>query len=372
MIAGLPETPELIGLGDRVRRVGNRPVEAFHPGWQERADLLGAERDHEVGVSDRHIPDSLGSGVGNVHSDFAEHPDGHRMDPPRSGSGAEHLDSGRRVPAGEGFGKLAARRVGDAEEDEGARHFRPAECRGANAILARRIVGIPKVLPVLFAGLLAACEEKPAPELPDPDPVADPDRSRPSLIAFGDSLTAGYGIDPEQAWPARLEDLLKARGHALRVVNAGVSGETSSGGLRRLPWVLDREPNAVAVVIALGGNDGLRGIPSGLMEENLRGMVKEARSRGLPVLLAGVPSPPELGGAYRKEFAAAFRSVAEEAGAPLLESLLEGVAGVAELNQRDGIHPNPEGASRIAETVLAAVTPLVRNERPPALVIDPE
>ncbi len=232
---------------------------------------------------------------------------------------------------------------------------------------------ILRALPVLFAGLLAACGE-PAEPPADPVPVAEPaeDRSLPALIAFGDSLTAGYGIDPEQAWPARLEELLEARGHRFRVVNAGVSGETSSGGLRRLPWALDREPNAALVVIALGGNDGLRAIPPALMEENLRGMVEEARSRGLRTLLAGVPTPPELGAAYAEEFAAAFRSVAQDTGTPLIESLLEGVAGVPERNQRDGIHPNPEGAARIAETVLAAVTPLVRNPAPPEYVADQE
>ncbi len=226
-------------------------------------------------------------------------------------------------------------------------------------------------LPLIPCVAVLACA--PEPEIPaDPVPAVEPDRSGPALIAFGDSLTAGYGIDPEEAWPARLEALLAARGRDLRVVNAGASGETSSGGLRRLPWVLDREPGAVALVVALGGNDGLRAIPPELMEENLRGMLAEARSRGLPVLLAGVPSPPELGDDYAEEFQAAFRSAAASAGAPLLASLLEGVAGVPELNQRDGIHPNPEGASRIASVVLAAVVPLLGNAAPPDVVTDEE
>lgn len=201
--------------------------------------------------------------------------------------------------------------------------------------------------------------EAPAAAAP-PAPFADdPADSRPRLIAFGDSLTAGYGIEVSEAWPARLQELLDEGGFAYRVVNAGVSGETTSGGLRRLPWVLDREPDARLVVIALGGNDGLRGMPARLMEENLRGMIAEAEGRGLTVLLAGVPAPPELGRDYEVEFETAFREVAGGAGVALLPSLLEGVAGVPERNQRDGIHPNPQGAQRLAGNVLAALRPLL-------------
>jgi len=241
-----------------------------------------------------------------------------------------------------------------------------------NAILAVRVVGMPRMAAVLLAGGLFGCGEAPPPEAPAPVPADEPDRSLPALIAFGDSVTAGYGIDPEEAWPARLEILLEESGREIRVVNAGVSGETSSGGLRRLPWVLDREPGATTVVIALGGNDGLRAIPPDLMEENLLGMVEEARSRGLRVLLAGVPTPPELGDGYEREFTAAFESVARKTGVPLLGNLLEGVAGVPEWNQRDGIHPNPEGAGRIAETVLGALTPLFRNRERDEFVTDHE
>ncbi len=199
-----------------------------------------------------------------------------------------------------------------------------------------------------------------------PPPAAAPavDDPRPALVAFGDSLTAGYGIDLDEAWPARLQERLDADGFAYRVVNAGVSGETTSGGLRRLPFVLDRNPNAELVVIALGGNDGLRGVPVDVMMDNLQAMIREAEGRGLQVLLAGVPAPPELGRDYEDGFAETFRDVAGATGVPLLPSLLEGVAGVAELNQRDGIHPTAEGALRLADNAFAALKPLLAE--PPA------
>lgn len=205
----------------------------------------------------------------------------------------------------------------------------------------------------------APAKEAPAPA-PVPPPVEDPgDDDRPAIVAFGDSLTAGYGMEIEEAWPARLQERLDREGLALRVVNAGVSGETSSGGLRRLPWVLDREPEARVLVLALGGNDGLRGVPASVMADNLRAMIGEAEGRGLSVLLAGVPTAPELGPDYADEFRAAFREVADETRTPLLENLLDGVAGDPALNQRDRIHPNADGARRLADNVFAVIAPLL-------------
>ena len=217
-----------------------------------------------------------------------------------------------------------------------------------------------------LALVFAACGESQvaeefseAREIAVPPPAPAEDDPRPKLIAFGDSLTTGYGIEVTEAWPSRLQELLDAEELAYRVVNAGVSGETTSGGLRRLPWVLDRNPAAAVVVIALGGNDGLRGVPVDVMMDNLRGMIAEAEGRGLRVLLAGVPTPPELGRDYEDAFGDTFREVAAAAGVPLLPSLLEGVAGVAELNQRDGIHPTAEGARLLAENAFRALLPLL-------------
>jgi len=246
-----------------------------------------------------------------------------------------------------------------------ARRARPA-CRARPA--RRRN---PAVFVLVVAGAFALgcrggdgtrdpgpASERPAPA-PVPPPVEDPDDDRPAIVAFGDSLTAGYGMEIEEAWPARLQERLDREGLALRVVNAGVSGETSSGGLRRLPWVLDREPAARVLVLALGGNDGLRGVPASVMAENLRAMIRDAEERGLAVLLAGVPTAPELGPDYAEEFRAAFREVAEETRTPLLENLLDGVAGDPALNQDDRIHPNAEGARRLADNVFAAIGPLL-------------
>ena len=244
----------------------------------------------------------------------------------------------------------------------------------------RRVLAPAARVRVLAAGLvlgLAGCGEPDvreqlagAPETAPP-PAAAPaeDDPRPALVAFGDSLTAGYGIDLDEAWPARLQERLDAEGFGYRVVNAGVSGETTSGGLRRLPFVLDRNPSAELVVIALGGNDGLRGVPVDVMMDNLEAMIREAEGRGLKVLLAGVPAPPELGRDYEDGFAETFRDVAGATGVPLLPSLLEGVAGVAELNQRDGIHPTAEGALRLADNAFAALRPLLAE--PPAATAVP-
>ena len=250
--------------------------------------------------------------------------------------------------------------------------------RFASPPMFRRVSLFPaSALLLALAAGLAGCGEPDvrerlsgAPEtVPPPAAAPAADDSRPALVAFGDSLTAGYGIDLDEAWPARLQERLDAAGFAYRVVNAGVSGETTSGGLRRLPFVLDRNPDAALVVIALGGNDGLRGVPVDVMTDNLEAMIREAEGRGLKVLLAGVPAPPELGRDYEDGFAETFREVSGAAGVPLLPSLLEGVAGVAELNQRDGIHPTAEGALRLAENAFEALRPLLTE--PPAATVVP-
>lgn len=229
---------------------------------------------------------------------------------------------------------------------------------------------------LLVAGALLACGDGPGDRPADfeapgaekrgapapaagPPPAEAPADERPAIVAFGDSLTAGYRLEIEEAWPARLQERLDEAGIGLRVVNAGVSGETSSGGLRRLPWVLDRQPEARFLVLALGGNDGLRGVPASVMTENLSGMIREAEGRGLSVLLAGVPTAPELGPDYAEEFRDAFRGVARDTGTPLLENLLEGVAGDPELNLPDRIHPNEAGARLLAGNVFAALAPLL-------------
>ena len=193
-----------------------------------------------------------------------------------------------------------------------------------------------------------------------PTPVAEAPAAHGPLVVFlGDSLTAGYGLAEEEAFPARLAAALRAGGHPVRVVNAGVSGDTSAGGLRRLPWLLTQHPDVM--VVALGANDGLRGLSVSLTEKNLREIVAQARGKGVRVLLLGLRLPPNLGADYVRAFEAVYPRVAREAGVPLVPFFLEGVGGVAALNQEDGIHPTAEGQRRIAATVLPYLEPLVQE-----------
>jgi acyl-CoA thioesterase-1 len=180
---------------------------------------------------------------------------------------------------------------------------------------------------------------------------------RPKIVAFGDSLTAGYGIEKSRSYPAQLQRLLDERGYNYEVVNAGVSGETTAGGLRRIDRFLDDD--VVVVVVALGGNDGLRGLPVADMKKNLASIVSKVQAHGAVVLLAGMEAPPQHGGGYTRQFRAAFEEVAEEYEVPVVPFLLDGVAGVGKLNQVDGIHPNAEGAKKVAENVLQGLEPLL-------------
>jgi len=179
----------------------------------------------------------------------------------------------------------------------------------------------------------------------------------PVIVALGDSLTAGLGVAPDEAYPALLEARLRREGYAYRVVNAGVSGDTSAGGLRRIDWVLRQSPQIV--IVALGANDGLRGQPVMALRDNLSAIVERARASGARVLLAGMRMPTNYGAAYTKEFAAVYAEVAKRTGVPLVPFLLEGVATQARLNQADGIHPNAEGQRVIADLLWPHLRPLL-------------
>lgn len=182
------------------------------------------------------------------------------------------------------------------------------------------------------------------------------------VVCLGDSLTEGYGLPPEQAYPRRLEELLQQQGLAVRVVNAGISGSTSASAVSRLRWQLRSEPDWV--VIALGGNDGLRGVDVSATRSHLSEAIGLARASGVRVLLAGMKLPPNYGPEYTSAFEAVFPSLAEEHDVALLPFLLEGVAADPELNLPDGIHPNARGAEIVARNVLGALLPLL--ESPPA------
>ena len=175
---------------------------------------------------------------------------------------------------------------------------------------------------------------------------------------LGDSITAGYGLAAQDALPARLEALLREGRAAAQVIAAGVSGDTTAGGKSRLDWALADQPQAV--IVALGGNDGLRGVPPSDTYANLKDILERLKARGLPVLLAGMLAPPNLGADYGREFSETFQRLAREHPEVVFYPfLLEGVAGEAELNQPDRIHPNPRGVDVVARRMLPAVRELL-------------
>jgi acyl-CoA thioesterase-1 len=233
----------------------------------------------------------------------------------------------------------------------------------------RRALLVPLVL---FAALGGCSRPSPqaesAPRAAAPAPaagVAAPSPATavqpPTVVFLGDSLTAGLGLEEAEAYPALVGEALAGQGLAVRVVNAGVSGDTTAGGLARLDWLLTQKP--AIVVVALGANDGLRAQPLPAIEATLREIVLRAKDGGARVLLAGMRMPPNYGPEYTRGFEALYPRLARELDVPLLPFLLEGVAADPRLNQPDGIHPTAEGQERIAAQVATALEPLVRAAR---------
>ena len=181
--------------------------------------------------------------------------------------------------------------------------------------------------------------------------------SLPRIVFLGDSLTAGYGLDVEQAVPSLIQKQLDAEGYTYEVVNAGVSGDTSAGGLRRLDWSLDG--NVRILVIELGGNDGLRGLPVAGMKQNLEAIIRRAKERGIDVLLTGMEAPPNYGPAYTADFRRVFRDLAGEERVAFMPFFLNGVAGNPSLNLADGMHPNPAGAQIVEANVWRTLEPML-------------
>jgi acyl-CoA thioesterase-1 len=187
--------------------------------------------------------------------------------------------------------------------------------------------------------------------------------ARGRIVVLGDSITAGYGLDPTQAYPALLQRKIDAAGMPFTVANAGVSGDTTSGGLRRIDWALGR--GADVLIVALGGNDGLRGISPQQTAENLTGIIQRARAKSpqVTVLVVGMQMPGNMGAEFVEQFRAVFPRVTTEQNATLVPFLLEGVGGLAEFNQADLIHPNVEGQKRVAENVWSILRPVLEARR---------
>lgn len=183
-----------------------------------------------------------------------------------------------------------------------------------------------------------------------------------TIMAFGDSLTSGYGLQPADAFPVKLEAALRARGHAVRVINAGVAGDTTAGGRARLAWMLADKPDAV--ILELGANDGLRGLDPAETLANLRAIMEQLKAADLPVLLAGMRAPPNLGRDFGAKFDTIFATVALEYDALFYPFFLEGVAALPRLNQNDGIHPNSAGVTIVVERIIQSVEALLSRVQP--------
>jgi acyl-CoA thioesterase-1 len=220
--------------------------------------------------------------------------------------------------------------------------------------------------PLLTVALLAACGGASRNTAPTPDArpagASTPAETLPKIVAFGDSLTAGYGLSPAESYPALLQKMLDADGFKYEVVNAGISGDTSAGGVRRIDWSLDAG-GVRFVILELGANDFLRGQPVTETRKNLSAIIERSKSRGARVLLAGMYTTTDAGSGYEQQIDEGFKSLAKEHGVTLIPFFLEGVAGKTELNQQDGIHPNAEGTRLVAATVYRYLKPMLEEER---------
>ena len=219
---------------------------------------------------------------------------------------------------------------------------------------------------VFFCAWALAAVSCAAPDVAsDRAPVADAQRTvqaakpaaLPRIVFLGDSLTAGLGLAREHSVPSLIQARLNAGGYRYEVINAGVSGDTSAGGLSRLDWSLDGDVEVL--VIELGANDGLRGLPVSGLKRNLAEVITRAKGRGVTVILTGMEAPPNYGAVYTTEFRQVFRELAREHQVVFVPFFLEGVAGIPDLNNSDGIHPNPAGARMIEQTIWRALEPVL-------------
>jgi acyl-CoA thioesterase I len=182
-----------------------------------------------------------------------------------------------------------------------------------------------------------------------------------TILFLGDSITAGYGVDPSEAYPAIIKDKIEAEGWSFKVINAGVSGDTSAGGLSRLDWLLRNRIDVM--ILELGANDGLRGLAVETIRTNLQAIIDRTRHRypQVKIIIAGMKMPPNWGDAYSRQFERIFSELAKKNKATLVPFVLEGVGGVSKLNQPDAIHPTAEGHKRVAANVWKALEPVMKS-----------
>ena len=214
-------------------------------------------------------------------------------------------------------------------------------------MIARQLAGLEKALTaVLLGAIFLMGAGQPAPRV---------------ILCLGDSITAGYGLDPEQSYPALLQKKIDAQGGNFKVVNAGQNGDTSAGGLGRLDWLLKNRVDVL--VLELGGNDGLRGLPVETIGKNLQAIIDRTKKKypNARVILAGMKVPPNMGRDYGAKFEATFRDLAKRNKAALIPFVLEGVGGVRELNLPDGIHPTAAGHRIVADRVWRVLEPILKG-----------
>ena len=214
------------------------------------------------------------------------------------------------------------------------------------------------LLTMLFSGCGASSAEKRLNQRVEKKPPAQVVSDKPKIVAFGDSLTAGFGLSEKESYPYLLQEKLKADGYEYEVVNAGVSGETSLGGLERVDWVLEQE-NVQILILELGANDLLRSLPVAKMKSNLATIIKKAQAKNIKVLLCGMLAPPTMGAQYQRDYVTAFPDLASEFKVEFLPFLLENIALNKDLNQPDGIHPNANGEKIMTDNVYKALKPML-------------
>jgi acyl-CoA thioesterase-1 len=216
----------------------------------------------------------------------------------------------------------------------------------------------------LLGLVLFGCQQQDTPTRQAPASDASRQTVQPdegTIVAMGNSLTAGLGVAEEQAYPAQLEALLRSNGYRFRVVNAGISGETSSGALSRTQWTLTLHPHIV--ILETGANDGLRGVPSDVIRQNISAIVQQLQQHNVVVILAGMRRVQNLGEAYTTTFAKVYRTVAQTHDLIFMPFFLDGVGGNPELNQADGIHPTADGYRRIVAALYPYVTTAIEQIR---------
>ncbi len=198
--------------------------------------------------------------------------------------------------------------------------------------------------------------EKPREQIEIPQTTS----KKAKIIAFGDSLTAGFGLSEKESYPYLLQEKLRVEGYDYEVVNAGIAGDTTLGGLERIDWSLSQE-NVQVLILELGGNDLLRNLPVDKMKQNLSAIIKKAKAKNIKVLFCGMLAPPTMGAKYQREFVAVFPDLADEHKVEFMPFILEGVAANPKLNQPDGIHPNFEGSKIMTDNVYQALKPLLKK-----------